>query len=324
MVASIDKHVWRQHAWLNRLQSLLLLTVMGGFLALLGWILWGADGIVVLLTGGTLGILCSPTGSPRLLMRFYGAYRVEPHRAPELSIATARLVERAGLEVCPDLYYIPSRVVNAFALGTRARSAIALSDGLLRRLELRELLGVLAHEISHIRSNDLWVMALADLFSRMTRILSFIGLFLLFVNLPLILFSNLSIHWAAILLLMFAPSLSALAQLALSRTREYDADLNAVRLTGDPDALASGLAKIEAAQGGWWERILMPDRRLPEPSLLRTHPDTRERIARLRALKKEVFRPEWLSYGDLDFDVARAFGRPVERRPRRHVSGLWY
>jgi heat shock protein HtpX len=74
----------------------------------------------------------------------------------------------------------------------------------------------------------------------------------------------------------------------LSRTREYDADLNAARLTGDPGGLAQALARIERVQGGWFERIFLPGRHLPAPSLLRTHPPTEERIARLMALKPKL------------------------------------
>ncbi|MGR9105824.1 MAG: zinc metalloprotease HtpX [Gammaproteobacteria bacterium] len=320
----IDPKIWRQHAWLNRLQSLLLLAVMAAFLALLGWILWGIEGIAVLLTAGAIGVLFSPTIVPRLMMRFYGAIQVGAQQAPELWTAVSRLAERAGLEKDPDLYYVPSRIVNSFAVGSRKRSAVAVSDGLLRQLDLRELVGVLAHEISHIRSNDLWVLALADMFSRMTSALSLIGQILLVLNLPLILVSNVAINWFAILLLIFAPNLSALAQLALARTREFDADLNAVRLTGDPDGLALALAKIESGQGGWWERILMPERRLPQPSLLRTHPDTGERINRLMALKREAIGGNRPAFGRDFFEARRAFGEPVLRPPRRHFTGLWH
>jgi heat shock protein HtpX len=167
-------------------------------------------------------------------------------------------------------------------------------------------------------------MGVADVFSRGTSLLSLVGQLLLVLNLPLVLFSEVSFNWFAILLLVFAPSLSALAQLALSRTREYDADLNAARLTGDPESLARALARIERTQGGWWERIFLPGRRIPDPSLLRTHPQTRERVERLMAL-----RPAFGAAGDLPvtrpaIDVRSGFGRPVVRPPRWHVSGLWH
>jgi heat shock protein HtpX len=321
---TIDKQVWRQHAWLNRTQSLFLLAAMAGFLALLGWLLWGADGIVMLLAVGVMGMLLNPTLSPQWVMRLYGASRIGPEQAPALWSVVSRLTERAHLPARPELYYVPSRMLNAFAVGTRKRSAIAVSDGLLRQLSLQEVAGVLAHEISHVGNNDLWVMGLADTFSRATSMLSLLGQLLLVLNLPLILFSAAPINWFAILLLIFAPTLSALAQLALSRTREYDADLNAARLTGDPDGLIRALAKIEQVQGGWLERIFMPGRRIPEPSLLRTHPETRERIGRLMALKPALAGVEAPPFGTTAFDAPSAFGKPIGRPPRWHVSGLWH
>ncbi len=320
----IDASVWRQHAWHNRLQTLLLLAFMAGFLALLGWLLWGADGILMLLFAGAVGVLFNPSFSPWLVMRLYGAQPIAPAQAPALARALAVLAERAGLRVLPALFYVPSPMLNAFAVGSRARSAIAVTDGLLRELDLRELVGVLAHEISHIRNNDLRVMGLADLFSRITSMLSLVGQFLLLLNLPLILFAQVSINWFAIALLVFAPSLSALAQLALSRTREFDADLNAARLTGDPDGLARALEKLEYLQGGWLERVFMPGRRLPQPSILRTHPETAERIARLMALKPRLEETPNVARAIPPFDPERAFGARPTRRPRWHANGLWY
>ncbi|MBR9883667.1 MAG: M48 family metalloprotease, partial [Oceanospirillales bacterium] len=240
---------------------------------------------------------------------------------PALDQVLEWLCERAGLETAPRLYLIPSRVMNAFSVGTRGRSAIALSDAMIRRLSLRELVGVLAHEVSHIRHNDLWVMGLADLFSRLTSLLSFVGQALLVLNLPLLLLGLVTINWWLILLLVIAPVVSALAQLALSRTREYAADLNAARLTGDPEGLAHALDVIEQAQGGWLEHILMPGRRVPEPSLLRTHPQTHERVERLNALKQELDED-----GALPLDaLLHRFDHPeVRHTPRRRFWGTWW
>ncbi|MCB0062442.1 MAG: M48 family metalloprotease [Caldilineaceae bacterium] len=87
----------------------------------------------------------------------------------------------------PTLYYIPSRMMNAFAVGTKRDVAIGLTDGILRGLNLRELTGVLAHEMSHIRNNDMRSMNIADVVTRITNLFSTLGKFLLFFNLPLIL-----------------------------------------------------------------------------------------------------------------------------------------
>ena len=324
--AGVDSFTWMQHSWRNRLQSIVLLLVMAGFLMLLGMLLWGRDGIWMMLTVGVVGVLMNPSISPRLVMRLYDARLLAPEQAPDLHDILLALSRRAGLQQVPVLYYIPSSMLNAFAVGNQQQSAIAVTDGLLRQLDRRELTGVLAHEISHVRNNDLWVMGLADMFSRTTSTLSLMGQFLLLLNLPLILLSGVVISWFAILLLVFAPTLSALAQLALSRTREFDADLGAAWLTGDPEGLALALAKIEKIQGGWMERIFLPGRRVPEPSILRTHPDTRERIARLLALKPGPGSDAGLvlPHDAGSTTLPKGLGLPVARPPSWHISGLWH
>src|SRR5690606_22009340 len=90
--------------------------------------------------------------------------------------------ERAGLERRPRLFVIPSSTLNAFATGSRDNATIAVTAGLLRTLSLRELAGVLAHEVSHIRNNDLWVMSLADAMSRFTQALSTLAVMLASFN----------------------------------------------------------------------------------------------------------------------------------------------
>jgi len=179
---------------------------------------------------------------------------------------------------------------------------------------------VLAHEVSHIRNNDMLVMSIADLISRLTSLLSLFGQFLLLLNLPLILLTNVSINWFAIFLLVFAPNLSSLAQLGLSRVREYNADLGAARLTADPRGLASALVKIGQYSGSFFEKIMMPSRRIPVPSLLRTHPLTEDRVQRLMALDPAAIppsEPHDLSYNINSRDV-------VNHKPRWHINGLWH
>jgi heat shock protein HtpX len=295
---------------------------MGGLLGLLGWLLWGGGGVLALLFFGLLAVTLNPSVSPYWVMRLYGADRIDPRRAPGLRHAITVLSERAGLASPPSLYYLPSRVLNAFAVGSSERSAIALTDGLIRQLSDRELIGVLAHELSHIANRDLWVMGLADVFSRATRVMSLVGQFLLLLNLPLLLLGGATISWSAILLLILAPNLSALAQLALSRTREYHADLNAAYLTGDPQGLASALAKIERVQGTWIEQILLPGRQVPDPSLLRSHPRTEDRIDRLATLDANAAGYRIVVHPSDPFHLMDQ--RKVDRAPRWHLSGLWH
>jgi len=317
----------------QRLRNLLQSTLLLGAMALLcGWLarLVGGDGFMWLALGLlAAGYLFNPQLSPWLLLRLYGARPIDPRAAPQLYAVLRLLAERAGLPHLPTLFYLPSNVMNAFATGSRARAAIALSDGLLRRMELRELAGVLGHEVSHIRHQDLRVMGFADLVSRLTQLLSMVGQLLLLVSLPLLLFGGYPIPWLPILLLLAAPTPSALAQLALSRSREYDADLGAALLTGDPEGLASALQKMEIYQGRVVEQILFPGQRLPDPSLLRTHPPTSERIRRLLELRDQ---PDWELNSLPPLGMLEVFEipgwadilAPQPLCPRWRRSGLWY
>ena len=181
---------------------------------------------------------------------------------------------------------------------------------------------MLAHEISHLDNGDTRVMALADVIARLTRVMSLIGIGLLLLNLPFVMTDEVYVSWPLVALLIFAPTIVALLQLALSRTREYDADLDAAALTGDPVGLAQALARLERYQGALWEDILMPGRRAPDPSILRTHPTTQDRVKRLLDLRPEPTLPQ------LQFprELTRHHGAvpTVHRRPRWHRSGLWY
>ena len=126
-------------------------------------------------------------------------------------------------------------------------------------------------------------MGLADVLNRITGFMSTLGL----IGIPLMFGTGWNIPLGGLLLLIFAPTIGGLLQLALSRAREYDADLDGATLTGDPEGLASALALLERKQGAVWEGLVLPGSRLPEPSLLRTHPNTADRIARLLALRRD-------------------------------------
>lgn len=316
----IDRSTWTAHRLRNQFHSLVLLGVMGCFMSLLGWLIWGGLGIVLLGIVCTLLIALNPSVSPWWVMRLYGAQPIGFESAPSLWRVIAELAQRADLPSTPRLYFVATPMVNAFAVGSPSGSAIAVTSGLLNKLSLREICGVLAHEVSHIQNRDLWVMGLADLFSRLTSILSLLGQLLLLVSLPAFLLRDIHINWWAILLLIFAPNVSSLAQLALSRTREFNADLNAASLTGDAKGLASALVKIDAIQGGWMERIALPGRRIPDPSLLRTHPKTQDRVERLMSLEVKL-PPLQTVLQDID---NTHFTGPSSRAPRWRFNGLWY
>ncbi len=285
-MARIDPVVWHEHRLLNALQSLLFLGGMALLLGLLGWVIAGDGGVVVALGSVLVLAFLSPAVSPRLVIALYGARPLDEYEAPFLFRAARALSERAGLPRPPDLYYAPTALLNAFTVGSEGNAVITFTDGILRTLNRRELEAVLAHEIAHIRNRDTWIMGIGDLFTRLTSSLSTMGQLLLVFNLPLLMMGGVHVSWTAILILIFAPVASALLQLALSRTREFDADLGAVALTGDPRALASALIRMERASEGWWKHMLPAGKPL-EPSLLRTHPATEERIRRLLELAGE-------------------------------------
>lgn len=308
-----------RHALSNGLQSALLIAAMAAVLAAVGWALGGPAMMLGVLLGGLLLLALAPRLPSAWLLRMYGARPLAPYQAPQLHALLVTLSRRAGVRV-PALYYLPSRLMNAFSVGGRDDAALTVSDGLLRGLDRRELAAVLAHELSHIRHNDTQVMGLADAVSRLTHALSLMGQLLVLINLPLIVLGRTPFPWLGVILLIVAPLVSALLQLALSRTREFDADLGAARITGDPAALAGALAKLEQ-QERRWSRLLFPGPRNPSPSLLRTHPRTEERVERLLSLTPHHANP-----------VVAAGGRQtlpqtlprVERPPRRHPSGLWH
>jgi len=303
------------HRLQNALQTLLLLAAMAALAGALGWALFGDVGLWAALLGPVVALL-GHRASPNWVLRMTRARSIAPAQAPGLYRLIDDLAVRAGLKVAPRLYYVPSQALNAFAAGGSDAPAIAVTDGLLRNLSAREITGVLAHEMAHVRARDVWVMTLAEVVARVTSILSFVGQMLLVVLIPVSLFTEGELPLLAILLLIFAPAISALLQLALSRTREYDADVAAVEMTGDPRGLASALDKLERLQGGWMERLFMAR----VPKWLRTHPATGERVRRLLELEREP------GFAGREVELEPVYEEPqiVIRRPRWHWPGLWY
>jgi heat shock protein HtpX len=291
------------HTWLLGFGSLVLLAVTA-------WAFGGTVGMLYAIIFGGISMWAVRRVSPQMVLRMYKAKLVTSTEFPLGFRIVTELSKRAGLPVAPRLFVVPSKLMNAFAVGRREDSAIAITDSLARNLTARELAGVLAHEMSHIAHGDMKVMAFADMVSRFTSIMSTVGILSLVLNLgSFIGGGGEQVPWLAVLVLMAAPTVGGLLQMALSRTREFDADLGAAMLTGDPDGLASALRKLERAQGRRWENIFLPGGRMPDPSVLRTHPVTEERVRRLMALKRAV------EDGDLEVMV-----REPQRRGEPRVS----
>jgi heat shock protein HtpX len=154
--------------------------------------------------------------------------------------------------------------------------------------------------------------------------LAYLAIFLAIYNLPAFVKDEAEFPLFALALLYLAPTAGSLIQLALSRAREFDADLEAASLTGDPEALASALQKLERYQGRLWEdmRLPVPSRRIPQPSLLRSHPRTEDRIARLKALAD---RPQLPPLPVTEEPMLSLAGLgPVAMRPRYRWTGVWF
>lgn len=308
--------VGARHRWLNRLQTALLVLTLPGIAAVAGSLLLGDGGLWLALAAAGFTLLLEPAAASGLTLRLYGARPLYPDEAPDLWAVLRELAARAGLPAVPVPHYVPSGVVNAFATGSKHHAAIALTDGLLRSLTPRELTGVLGHEIAHIANEDLRVMGLADSISRLTHLLALLGQLAIVLSLPALLLGVAEVNWPALLLLAVAPQLALLAQLGLSRVREFDADRLAAELTGDPHGLASALAKIERVSRSW-RAWLLPGWGNPEPSWLRTHPATAERIERLLELAPPPAMPPFPS-ARFDPEVTVS-----PRPPRWRTGGLW-
>ncbi len=289
----LDRFEQRRHRAVNTIHTWLLGAGSLALLAVSAFVFAGPTGVVFALVFGAVTMVMALRVSPAMVLSMYDARPVTRREFPLGVAIVEELARRAGLPAVPRLHVVPSAVMNAFAVGRRDDAAIAVTDALVRGMSARELAGVLAHEISHIANEDVKVMAFADMVSRFTSTMATVGLFSLVLNfLGFAGGYEAQVPWFAVLVLMASPTIGGLLQLALSRTREFDADLGAAILTGDPDGLASALARLERQQRSLWERLMLPGARTPDASVLRSHPVTEERIARLRALKAARDLPE--------------------------------
>ncbi|WP_163560541.1 zinc metalloprotease HtpX [Halomonas sp. NO4] len=281
-MAHPPQRLWRSR-FKNALQTLLIMASLALVLSIPGYLLAGPFGVLLCLAMVLCAVYLSSWMPARWVLANSGAGLLRRHQAPALYRLLDALYRRAGLETTPLLYYAPSPELNAFAVGDRRDGGIAVTDGLLRTLSLRELAGVLAHEVSHLRHGDTRVMSIAAAMTRLTVWVTTVVQVSILLMLPMILSGQLAFPWLALLLVAMAPTLSTLLQLALSRNREYTADLEAIAITGDAHGLASALQVLEHHQGQWLATLFG---RQPPAWIdwLRTHPPTQERVQRLMAL----------------------------------------
>jgi len=252
----------------NRADSSLVMNGMLLLLALCGWIIGGEAGVRWAVSGETLPPPPPPAITPEAMRRQFGARLLRRAEMPALFEILAVLSRRAGLPRMPELYCLPEAGMNAYALGSPDHSAITLTEGLLRGMTLNEVAGILAHEVAHIRNDDGAVMTLAAALHCATALVAGFG--------PQPAGGPLAA------LLRSAPAIGRLLHLALSRIREFDADIAALELTGDAYGLMAALDKMESHHNGSHQR------RAPLPSLdmvrfLRSHPETWERLRTLES-----------------------------------------
>jgi heat shock protein HtpX len=256
-------------------------------LALLGasaWFFAGPWGVLVLIAWVlTRGSRRASRQDTRALERL-GARSLPHDEAPGLRDMLHQLAKRAGLSRAPALFILPDNNPNALAMGSPHEASLGLTIGLIRCMDERELTGIVAHEIAHIRQRDTALMRLADTTSQLTLMLARLGVITALVTLPLTVLGLAPISGVELLCLLIAAPLSLLLRQSLSRVRELQADLEAVRLTQDAAGLASALIRLDPSPQPLLRSLVHTQPTLHDA--LRTHPATAQRIAQLQAFER--------------------------------------
>lgn len=268
----------------NLFHTVGLLVIMASVTGLVAYMVMGPDGIWIAFISSAASLLLSRNISLERLLRTRGAQPLSPETHQGLYRIAATIAARAGLSRVPMLYYEKSGVMNAYASGNKAKPVIVLTDTLLRTLNQREIAGILGHETAHIKNNDLRVMAIAHHVQRITGFMSLFGQVILILALPLIISGNVRFSLAPLLFIIFAPTLVMMLQMALSRTREFEADVVASELTGDPAGLAQALYRLEKYHRYYWPNFFIMPWSYKAPAWLQTHPPTAQRINRIMEL----------------------------------------
>ena len=283
------------HRVTNFVKTAVLLAFLSALTLGVGQLIGGAQG---LLWAGALVVvmnLASFWFSDSLALMMNRARPLEPGELPWLEELTFALARRGGLPM-PRLYVVESATPNAFATGrSPQKAAVAVTTGLLRLLNRRELAGVIAHELAHVKNRDTLIMTVAGTLS---GVISHAAQWAFFWGGALIGGRHDDDEGpgplAALGLLIVAPLTATLLQLAISRSREFDADAAAAELTGDPEGLASALARLEEGN-----RVVPMDHSpatahlfIVNPlsgggvmSLFMTHPPIEARVERLLAMR---------------------------------------
>lgn len=276
-----------------------LLVVLTGIFAAMGALVGGREGLVIAFIIALATNAFAFWNSDAVVLKMFKAREVSSSDAPQLHQLVATLASRASLPM-PRVYLIESAQPNAFATGRNpANSAVAMSTGLIDKLSLEEIAGVLAHELAHVRNRDTLTMTLA------ATIAGAISMFANVLQFGMIFGGSRqnnqgALGWIRILAaVLLAPFAAMLVQMAISRSREYEADRIGSQICGEPLWLASALGKIHAAvaQNPMQEAEMVPAAAhlfIVNPltgrgfdSLFTTHPNIENRIDALQRLSQE-------------------------------------
>jgi len=275
-------------------KTAILLGVLTGIFLAVGYMIGGQTGLLFALIFSAFTNFISYYYSDSIILSMYGAKELTPQEAPTLFNIVKKLTQRANLPM-PRLYIIDMDQPNAFATGRdEHHSAVVVTTGLLRLLNEDEIMGVLAHELSHIKNRDILIATIAATIAGAISALVNIFQFSLIFGIGQDRERN-SNPIVALLLIIITPIIASIIQFAISRSREFAADATGAHICGCPLSLAKALKKIhdyvervpvEANQGTAALFIENPMGSIGQ--LFSTHPPTEERIKRLVEIAKEM------------------------------------
>ena len=276
------------------LRTAILLAGLTALFVAIGYAMGGQQGMVIAFLFACGTNLWTWWNSDRVVLSMYNAQPITPQEAPRLYRVVEGLAQRAGLPM-PALYVIHEDQPNAFATGrSPSRSAVAVNTGLLDLMNEEEVAGVVSHELAHIRHHDTLIMTVTATLAGAIGMLAHFGF--LFGGRSQDGRQNPFGPIGALLLMIVGPMAAMLVQMAVSRSREYEADRMGAEICGDPRWLASGLQKLERYKQGRVNQvaeanpasahmfIVNPLSGLRLDTLFTTHPPTEERIRRLLAM----------------------------------------
>jgi heat shock protein HtpX len=282
---------------MNGVKTVLLLGILSGLLLAGGEMFGGRNGLVTALAIAVALNFFSYFFSDKMALAMYSAQPVTPQENPDVYTRVFPIVQsltqRMGLPM-PRLWLIQDPSPNAFATGRNPEHAsVAFTAGVLQLMNDRELEGVVAHELGHVKNRDILTSSVAATIAAAITFLARMAFWFGGSD-----DEDRRSPWAGLLMLILAPIAAMLIQMAISRTREYAADETSAHVTHDPNELISALGKLES----WSKQIPMQDvnpatahlfiiKPFSGQSMMRlfsTHPSTEDRIARLEAMRRGV------------------------------------